>query len=99
MVLALLAMGLGCSEEPPEQWADRQRVPVVEDCVELFKGADSGLIRQMTENDITPRELCRCALYKLERQYTESEALLLGYDEFGTVHTEAIRGCREEMLD
>jgi hypothetical protein len=99
MVLALLAMGLGCSEESPEQWADRHRVDVVKNCISSFKDADPGLLRQMTVNDVTPRELCRCVLYKFERQYTESEALLLGSGEFNILHDEAITDCWAEMLD
>ena len=33
MVLALLAMGLGCSEEPPEQWSHPMRQALVDGCV------------------------------------------------------------------
>ena len=37
MVLALLAMGLGCSEEPPEQWSHPAREEFVQGCVSAIE--------------------------------------------------------------
>ena len=83
MVLALLAMGLGCSEEPPEQWSSAFRVLVVEACIDDHEdGADAGLVRRMRHaglvrrmaaEGITIRDLCRCAQNELERRYTWSD--------------------------
>ena len=84
MVLALLAMGLGCSEEPPkqppEQWSAAVRGLVVEACIDdVEDSADSGvvrrlrylgLVRRMAAQGITTRDLCRCAQNLLERQFT-----------------------------
>ena len=53
----------------------------------------------MAVNDITPRDLCRCTLYKMERQYTEGDAALLGGDEKSDAGFELMMSCREEMLD
>ncbi|HIM85470.1 MAG TPA: hypothetical protein EYM59_06905 [Acidimicrobiia bacterium] len=75
LVLALLAMGLGCSEEPPkqppEQWSAAVRGLVVEACIDYIEdGADPVLGRIMGLQGITTRDLCRCAQNLLERQFT-----------------------------
>ena len=98
LVLALLAMGLGCSEEPPEPWSAPVWAATVEACAEVFKGADSGVMREMTENDITSGDLCRCVLYNLESQYTESDLTLLSPDEMADAGTKATVSCMESML-
>ena len=98
LVLALLAMGLGCSEEPPEPWSAPVRAATVEACAEVFKGADSGVMREMTENDIMSGDLCRCVLYNLESQYTESDLTLLSPDEMADAGTKATVSCMESML-
>ena len=98
LVLALLAMGLGCSEEPPEPWPSALRVVFVEGCIDVVEDSDPGLVRRMAAKGITPRDLCRCVLYELERQYTESDMVLLGPDEAQDAGDKATRGCREEML-
>ena len=99
MVLALLAMGLGCSEEPPEPWSTAVRVAFVDTCIEVHEDAPPWLVLKMAVNDITPRDLCRCTLYKMERQYTEGDAALLGGDEKSDAGFELMMSCREEMLD
>ena len=80
MVLALLAMGLGCSEEPPEQWSHPMRQAMVDGCV-IGMDADQATVERMVEEGYSPRGLCRVVLGKLEAEYTESDFLLLSDDE------------------
>jgi len=76
MVLALLAMGLGCSEEPPEQWSHPARDGIVDGCV---SGMDDPVnVEMLEEAGCTVRELCRNMLKKMEALYTESDFRLLG---------------------
>jgi len=98
LVLALLTMGLGCSEEPPkqppEQWSAAVRGLVVEACIDdVEDSADSGvvrrlrylgLVRRMAAQGITTRDLCRCAQNELERRYTWSFMDLLWTGGTGT---------------
>ena len=103
MVLALLVMGLGCSEEPREpttttaapttttaapttttmartpladQWSHQARQPFVDGCVDSVVPTAA-----MAERGVTSRDACRCMLYELEAEYTESDFLLLSDDE------------------
>ena len=99
MVLALLAMGLGCSEEPPEPWSTAVRVAFVDTCIEVHEDAPPWLWLRMGVYEVTSRDLCRCTLYKMERQYTEGDAALLGGDEKSDAGFELMMSCREEMLD
>ena len=92
MVLALLAMGLGCSDEP-EQWSQQTRQDSMELCLLSVKlrDVDRGykylnpygwlLADVLAERGATTGEWCRCALYEMERRYTESEFLLLSEEE------------------
>ena len=98
MVLALLAMGLGCSEEPPEQWSTAVRVVFVDACIEVHEDAPPWLWLRMGVYEVTSRDLCRCTLYKMESQYTEGDAALLAGDEKSDAGKEAMVSCREEML-
>ena len=63
-----------------------------------LRGADSGVMRQMTENNITSEDLCRCVLYNLERQYTERDLTLLAPQEMADAGTKATVSCMESML-
>ena len=76
MVLALLAMGLGCSEEPPEQWSHPMRQGIVDGCV-IGMGEDPVTIERMEEAGYTVLGICRDLLQKVEAQYTESDFRLL----------------------
>ena len=91
MVLALLAVGLGCSEEPPEQWSQKQRQGRQTDCERALHFSPNPLLLadylapylapgDSISVDIFP-DLCRCSLYEMERRYTESELLLLSEEE------------------
>ena len=80
MVLALLAMGLGCSEEPPEQWSHPAREEFVQGCVSAIE-ADPTTVQKLQDGGYTSREVCRNILKRLEALYTESDFLLLSPDE------------------
>ena len=120
MVLALLAMGLGCSEEPQEpppttvapttttvapttttvaptprseQWSHFARQPFVDGCVRGFDASAA-----MAERDVTPRDVCRCLLYELERQLTESDYRLLSEEERADAIGQSATVCRDKLL-
>jgi hypothetical protein len=129
MVLALLAMGLGCSEEPreppptttvapttttmaptpttmaptpttmlsgpgrSEQWTHLYRQGFVDGCV---KGIDVSWA--MAERDVAPRDVCRCGLYELERQFSESDYRLLSEEERADAIGQAATVCRDTLL-
>ncbi len=80
MVLALLTMGLGCSEEPPEQWSHPAREEFVQGCVSAIE-ADPATVQMLEDGGYTSREVCRNILKRLEALYTESDFLLLSPDE------------------
>ncbi len=80
MVLALLAMGLGCSEEPPEQWSHPAREEFVRGCVSSIED-DPAAVQTLEDGGYTSREVCRNMLKRLEALYTESDFLLLSPDE------------------
>ena len=84
MVLALLAMGLGCSEEPPEPWSHSMRQGIVDGCV-IGMDSDRAIVERMVEEGYTVLGLCRDVLGKLEALYTESDFLLLSEDEANEV--------------
>jgi hypothetical protein len=83
MVLALLAMGLGCSQ--PEPWSHPRRQSFVEACTSAGQpgGGHSRprnqkfAIESLQEGGYTVREICRVVLQEAEAQYTESDFLLL----------------------
>ena len=83
MVLALLAMGLGCSEEPPEQWSHPMRQGIVDGCVSGM--GDPVTIERMEEKGYTVLGICRDLLRAVEAQYTESDFRLLSQDEASEV--------------
>ncbi len=75
MVLALLAMGLGCSEEPPEQWSHPMRQALVDGCA---VGMDDPVtVEMLEEGGYTVLGICRDLLTKVEALYTESDFRLL----------------------
>ena len=80
MVLALLAMGLGCSEEPPEQWSHPAREDFVQGCASAVE-ADLASVQMLEDGGYTSWEVCRNILKRLEALYTESDFLLLSEDE------------------
>ena len=80
MVLALLAMGLGCSEEPPEQWSHPMRQSYVDGCV-VGMDSDRAIVEMLEEKGYTVLGICRDLLQKTEAEYTESDFLLLSDDE------------------
>ena len=84
MVLALLAMGLGCSEEPPEQWSHPAREDFVQGCASAIE-ADLTSVQMLEDGGYTSREVCRNILKRLEALYTESDFLLLSLDEVAEV--------------
>ena len=99
MVLALLAVGLGCSEEPPEQWSHPMRQVMVDSCMEeIFDALSSGDLAFMDEKGVTPRDACRCALYEIERQHTQSDFLLLSQEEQTAVAEKAGSNCFNELM-
>ena len=101
MVLALLAMGLGCSEEPPEQWSHPVRQVIVDACLEegeLALASNPAFRDKMAEEGVTPRDVCRCSLYEMERQHTESDFLLLSTAEATDVGERAGFICRDKLL-
>jgi len=75
MVLALLAMGLGCSEEPPEQWSHPIRQSLVDSCVDSM--TDPVTVEMLEEKGYTVLGICRDLLQKTEAEYTESDFRLL----------------------
>ena len=100
MVLALLAMGLGCSEEPPEQWSHSARQVIVDPCVEggeLALASSPAFRDKMAEEGVTPRDVCRCVLYEMERQHTESDFLLLSEEEVEDASESAGFICRDKL--
>ena len=75
MVLALLAMGLGCSEEPPEQWSHPMRQALVDGCA---VGMDDPVtVERLEDGGYTVLGICRDLLTKVEALYTESDFRLL----------------------
>ncbi len=109
MVLALLAMGLGCSEEPREpttttttmartsladQWSHQARQPFVDGCVDSMVPTAA-----MAERGVTSRDACRCMLYELEAEYTESDFQLLSDEERADAFARGATVCREKLLD
>ena len=98
MVLALLAMGLGCSEEPPEQWSHPMRQVMVDSCLDPLDELSSGDLAFMEEKGVTPRDACRCALYEIERQHTQSDYLLLSHQEKVAVAEKAGATCFTELM-
>ena len=100
MVLALLAMGLGCSEEPPEQWSHSVREIIVDSCMEEILGAlTSRELAFMDEKGVTPRDACRCSLYEMERQHTESDFLLLSGEEKADIADRVGSTCFKKLMD
>ena len=100
MVLALLAMGLGCSEEPPEQWSHPVRQTLVDDCIEegeLGLASRPAFQDKMAEKGLTTRDVCRCSLYEMERQYTESDFLLLSMAEAEGVGERVGDICKDKL--
>jgi hypothetical protein len=79
MVLALLAMGLGRSEEPPEQWSHPMRQSLVDGCVDSM--TDPVTVEMLEKMGHTVLGICRDLLQKTEAEYTESDFLLLTDDE------------------
>ena len=75
MVLALLAVGLGCSEEPPEQWSHPMRQSLVDSCVDSM--TDPVTVEMLEEKGYTVLGICRDLLQKTEAEYTESDFRLL----------------------
>ena len=100
MVLALLAMGLGCSEEPPEPWSHSMREVMVDSCMETILGAlgPSELAFMEDEKGLTPRDYCRCSLYEMERQHTQSDFLLLSAQEQAASSEKAGATCFTELI-
>ena len=84
MVLARLAMGLGCSEEPPEQWSHPAREDFVQGCASAVE-ADLASVQMLEDGGYTSWEVCRNILKRLEALYTESDFLLLSLDEAAEV--------------
>ena len=99
MVLALLTMGLGCSEEPPEPWPSASRTLFMDECLEDFE--ENPLIALMAAaDDITPRDACRCTLYGLERLYTWSDLdRRFSDEEVDASLDEVIAACYDEMVN
>ena len=99
MVLALLAMGLGCSEEPPEPWSHPMRQVMVDACMDTV---DAELTSReqafMAEKGVTTRDACRCSLYEMERQHTESDFLLLSEEEQAASAEKAGSTCFNELM-
>jgi len=114
MVLALLVMGLGCSEEPreppptttaaptttttvptprSEQWSHQARQPFVDGCVDGTVATAA-----MAERGVTTRDVCRCLLYELERQLSESDFQLLSDEERVDAYGQVSTVCREKLL-
>jgi len=85
MVLALLAMGLGCSQ--PEPWSHPTRVSFVDTCTAAGQPEASYnthwepdqkiALKRLREGGYTVREICRIFLQKTEAKYTESDFFLL----------------------
>ena len=99
MVLALLAMGLGCSDEPPEQWSHPMREVTVDTCIEgILDELDSSGLAFMDEKGVTPRDACRCSLYEMERQHTQSDFLLLSQQEQTASSEKAGATCFTELM-
>ena len=99
MVLALLAMGLGCSEEPPEPWSHGAREIMVDTCMEeILDALSSSELAFMDEKGVTPRDACRCSLYEIERQHTQSDFLLLSQQEQVAVAEKAGATCFTELI-
>ena len=67
-------------------------------CIEVHEDAPPWLWLRMGVYEVTSRDLCRCTLYKMESQYSEGDAALLGGDEKSDAGKEAMVSCREEML-
>ena len=100
MVLALLAMGLGCSEEPPEQWSHPMRQAIVDGCVIGMDANTAGAtIERMAEEGYTMLGLCRAILGQLEAEYTESDFQLLSDEERADAFARGATVCREKLLD
>ena len=120
MVLALLVMGLGCSEEPreppptttaapttttaaptttmaptprAEQWSHQARQPFVDGCVDGTVATAA-----MAERGVTTRDVCRCLLYELERQHTESDYRILSEEERADAIGQSATVCRDKLL-
>ena len=99
MVLALLAMGLGCSEEPPEPWSHSMREVMVDSCMEAILGSlGDAELAFMEEKGVTPRDACRCSLYEMERQHTQSDFLLLSQQEQAASSEKAGATCFTELI-
>ena len=89
MVLALLAMGLGCSQ--PEPWSHPMRQSFVDTCAaagEVGAPYNQGwehnqkyALERLEEGGYNVREICRGFLRKTEAEYTESDFLLLSDEE------------------
>lgn len=76
-----------------EQWSHQARQPFVDGCVELgFSTA------AMAEKGVTTRDVCRCLLYELERQLSESDFRLLTDEERVDAYGQVSPVCKEKLL-
>jgi hypothetical protein len=91
IVVAVLALGLGCSEEP-DRWSPSAQQALLVGCFETFGN-------QMASMGFNPGEACQCVLSVLESNFTESEFLLLGQASAGNNSRLAGLSCYQAMIE
>ncbi len=90
-MVAVLAMGIGCSEEP-DKWSPSAQQAYLVGCFETYG-------QQMARMGFDSGEACRCALSVLESNFTESEFLLLGQASMGNNSRLAGLSCYQAMIE
>ena len=91
IVVAVLALGLGCSEEP-DKWSPSAQQAYLVGCFETYG-------QQMASMGFNPGEACRCALSVLESNFTQSEFVLLGEVSSGNASRAAGLSCYQAMME